>query len=69
MFEQFQQLIQQQEAETAQPQFARTYLRLGEQYEKAGYPKYAAEVWQRGAALFPADSDLTKKLAAMSQSQ
>jgi predicted TPR repeat methyltransferase len=61
-------LIQQQEAQSPQPQFARTYLRLGEQYQKAGNADYAAQVWQRGAALFPDDSGLKEKLASGRQS-
>lgn len=64
VIDQFQTLIQQQESQTPQPQFARSYLRLGEQYQKAGQPDYALQSWQRGAALFPNDDDLKKKLAA-----
>lgn len=60
-------LIQQQETQAPQPQFARSYFYLGEQYQKAGYADYAVQVWQRGAALFPNDSDLQEKLAAGQQ--
>ena len=60
----FTDLIQQQERMTAQPQFAQSYLLLGEQYQKAGRADYARQVWQRGAALFPADDALKKKLAS-----
>jgi len=56
-------LIEQQEKVAAQPQFSRTYALLGEQYQKAGYPDYARQVWQRGAALFP-DNDTLKKQVA-----
>ncbi len=69
VFEQFQTLVQQQETQSPQPQFARTYLLLGEQYEKAGYSQYAADVWQRGATFFPADSNLKEKLANISRSK
>jgi tetratricopeptide (TPR) repeat protein len=65
VIEQFQILIQQQESQAPQSQFAKTYIKLGEYYEKAGDPKYAATIWQRGAALFPADSDLKEKLATV----
>src|SRR5439155_3274216 len=51
VIEQFQTLIQQQEVQAPQPQFARSYTRLGDQYQKAGRADYAAQVWQRGAAL------------------
>jgi len=64
VIEQFQTLIQQQEAQPPQPQFSRPYLWLGDQYQKAGYPDYAAQVWQRGAALFPENSELKRKLVS-----
>jgi len=60
----FQTLIAQQEAQTPQPQFAETYAWLGDQYQKAGRADDARAVWQRGAALFPADQKLQTKLAS-----
>jgi tetratricopeptide (TPR) repeat protein len=60
----FQTLIQQQETQTPQPQFADTYAWLGDQYQKAGRADDARAVWQRGAALFPADGKLQTKLAS-----
>jgi len=60
----FQTLIQQQEAQTPQPQFADSYAWLGEQYQKAGRADDAKSVWQRGAALFPTDEKLRTKLAS-----
>jgi lipoprotein NlpI len=60
----FQTLVQQQEAQTPQPQFAETYAWLGDQYQKAGRGDDARAVWQRGAALFPADEKLRTKLAS-----
>jgi tetratricopeptide (TPR) repeat protein len=57
-------LIQQQESQDQQSQFARTYLRLGEQYEKAGNGDDAAQIWQRGASFFPTDPDLRKKISS-----
>ncbi len=59
----FTQLIDQQEAQAAQPHFAQTYAKLGEQYEKQGQADAAREAWERGAALFPNDETLRKKLA------
>ncbi len=59
----FQTLIQQQEAQTPQPQFAETYAWLGDQYQKTGRTEDARAVWQRGAALFPSDEKLRGKLA------
>ena len=46
-------LIQQQEGQPKEPQFAQPYIWLGKEYEKAGQAENAAQVWQRGAALFP----------------
>ena len=63
MIDQFQVLMEQQEGQTPQPQFARTYLDLGEQYQKAGEAAEAAQIWERGAALFPDNADLQNKLA------
>jgi tetratricopeptide (TPR) repeat protein len=64
VIEHFQTLIQQQEAQAPQPHFADTYAWLGEQYAKAGRGEDARTVWQRGAALFPADEKLRTKLAS-----
>jgi tetratricopeptide (TPR) repeat protein len=59
----FQTLIQQQETQAPQPQFAETYSWLGDQYQKAGRAEEAKAVWQRGASLFPSDEKLRTKLA------
>jgi tetratricopeptide (TPR) repeat protein len=61
---QFTTLIQQQEAATQQPHFAQAYIRLGDQYQKAGNLEYASTVWQRGAAFFPDNTELKEKLAS-----
>ena len=63
VIENFSVLIEQQETQPPQPQFAQSYLRLGEQYQKSGYPDLAVEMWQRGAALFPSNQALQTKLA------
>ncbi len=60
----FQTLVQQQEAQEPQPQFAETYAWLGDAYQKAGRSDEAKIVWQRGAALFPADEKLRTKAAS-----
>ena len=64
VIDQFVTLVEQQEKQSPQPQFAQTYALLGEQYQKAGYAGYARETWQRGAALFPGDTALRDKLAS-----
>ena len=55
-------LIDQQEAMPPQPQFAQIYVLLGEQYQKAGQPDNAIQTWRRGAAKFPGDPALQKKI-------
>ena len=60
--DQFTQLINQQETLPPQPQFATTYVLLGDQYLKLGKEDYALATWQAGAALFPGDSTLHKRL-------
>jgi len=61
--ERFADLIKLQEAQPPQPQFAQTYVLLGEQYQKQGYPDYARQIWQRGAEFFPNNSQLQAKLS------
>jgi len=55
-------LIDQQEAMPSQPQFVQTYILLGDQYQKLGEPDYAKQVWLLGAAKFPDNSTLQKKI-------
>lgn len=63
-----QNLIDQQEAMPSQPQFAQTYVLLGDQYQKAGQMDYAGQTWQLGARKFPADQTLRARIAG-SQNQ
>jgi len=58
-------LVEQQESQSPHPQFAQTYLLLGEQYLKVGYTDDAREAWRRGVSLFPADNMLREKLAGL----
>ena len=57
-------LIDQQEVRPPQPEYAQSYVLLGEQYVKAGYPDDAKQMWQRGATLFPNNEALQNKLAS-----
>jgi tetratricopeptide (TPR) repeat protein len=57
-------LIQQQEAQPPQSQFALPYLQLGDQYQKTGSPDSARQVWAVGAGLFPGNEDLQSRLAS-----
>lgn len=60
-------LIEQQEAQAPQPQFADSYVLLGKEYQKTGQNDYARMVWERGAGLFPNNDRLKEKLAAQNQ--
>jgi lipoprotein NlpI len=57
-------LIDQQQTMTAQPQFANTYVLLGDEYQKLGQNDYAAATWKLGLSQFPMDSGLQKRTAA-----
>jgi hypothetical protein len=65
VLERFTSLIQDQEQQASQPQFSQTYVRLGEEYRKSGQLEFAQQVWQRGAAQFPDDAELKRKLASI----
>jgi tetratricopeptide (TPR) repeat protein len=56
-------LVTQQETMPVQPEFAQTYVLLGQQYKVAGQPDKALPIWQQGAAKFPANPTLQKILA------
>jgi cytochrome c-type biogenesis protein CcmH/NrfG len=57
-------LIDQQEAmPTTHPEFAMTYLALGNQYQKMGKTAEAIATWHLGAQKFPSDPALRQKLA------
>jgi tetratricopeptide (TPR) repeat protein len=56
-------LLTQQEAMPSQPQFAQTYILLGQQYQAAGQTDKAIQTWQQGAAQFPLNTTLQKSLA------
>jgi cytochrome c-type biogenesis protein CcmH/NrfG len=55
-------LIDQQEGMPSQPQFANTYVVLGNQYQKMGKPDEAMATWQLGAQKFPGDPTLQQKI-------
>ncbi len=56
-------LIDQQETMPSRPEFAQTYLALGNQYQKMGKTAEAIATWQLGAQKFPGDPALQQKLA------
>jgi hypothetical protein len=67
VIQQFLLLVQQQETHPSQPQFAETYVWLGDQYQKAGRNEDARSVWVRGSALYPTDQKLGARLEAVRQ--
>jgi tetratricopeptide (TPR) repeat protein len=56
-------LIDQQETMASQPQFAQTYVVLGNEYQKIGQPDKAVATWQLGLTKFPSDPALLKKIS------
>ncbi len=63
VMQQLSNLIDQQDAMPPQPQFAQTYVLLGDQYKKTGQPDYASRTWRLGLAKFPGDSTLQGRIA------
>lgn len=62
VIQRFSNLIDQQEALVPEPQFAQTYVALGDQYEKMGQPDHADATWLIGARLFPGNPDLRQRI-------
>ncbi len=63
VIQQLSNLIDQQEAMPPQPQFAQSYVLLGDQYKKTSQPDYAVQTWRLGLAKFPGDSTLQGRIA------
>jgi tetratricopeptide (TPR) repeat protein len=59
----FSSLIEQQDTMPSQPLFAQTYVLLGDEYQKLGQSDYAEQTWKLGAAKFPTDPALQKRLS------
>ena len=59
----FETLVAQQEATAAKPEFAQTYVFLGNMYQQTGHPDKALQIWQQGAALFPDNQSLAQQIA------
>jgi hypothetical protein len=56
-------LIDRQETMPSQPDFAQTYIYLGNEYQKIGQPDKAQATWQLGLTKFPNDPTLQKKIS------
>ena len=59
----FERLVTQQAQMPARPEFAHTYLYLGNLQEQRGETEKARQTWQRGLQLHPDNAELKKKLA------
>ncbi len=60
---QFETLLGQQEKRPTSPEYVDTYLLLGNLYAQSGNAAKAAEIWRKGATLFPDHAGLKEKLA------
>jgi cytochrome c-type biogenesis protein CcmH/NrfG len=59
---QFETIVAQQESSgQAKPEFAQSYLFLGNLYAQGGKADKAAEVWKKGLSLFPENESLKAK--------
>lgn len=58
----FETLVQQQAGMSPRPEFADTYLFLGNLYEQTGQADKAREIWSRGFGLFPNHSELSARV-------
>jgi tetratricopeptide (TPR) repeat protein len=67
--QQFNTLIQQQQTQPPQPQFADPFIQLGSFYQKNGDTESARTVWQQGAGLFPDNQELRNQLLAATAPQ
>jgi len=56
-------LVRVQESRPSQPQFAQSYLLLGDQYQRMDQADYARQSWQRGLTFFPDDAQLQARLS------
>jgi tetratricopeptide (TPR) repeat protein len=55
-------LIDQQDGMPSQPEFAGTYLMLGNEYQKMGQTAQAQATWQLGLQKFPGNTELQQKI-------
>jgi tetratricopeptide (TPR) repeat protein len=62
VIQRFSGLIDQQDTMVSQPEFAQTYVMLGDQYLKMNQPDYALATWQLGAQKFPGNPVFWQKL-------
>jgi hypothetical protein len=64
VIQQLSSLIDQQEKMTPQPQFAQTYVLLGDEYQALGQPDKAQGTWLLGAQQFQNDPKLQKRISS-----
>jgi len=61
----FEGLMERQEARAPQPEFERTYIRLGTLYKDAGNTEKARSIWKRGIQQFPESRQLREALSVI----
>jgi len=61
----FEGLMQRQEARAPEPEFVRTYVRLGTLYKDAGNAEKARAIWKRGLGQFPDARQLSDALSVL----
>jgi tetratricopeptide (TPR) repeat protein len=58
----FELLVKQQDGAPARPEFAQTYLYLGNLYQEQGNHDQALATWKKGQALFPDEPEISERL-------
>lgn len=64
VIQRFQELIGRQESSPSKPEFAESYLQLGDFYLRSRKLDFARQTWQRGAAFSPAEPRFQKRLSS-----
>lgn len=62
VIQQLSSLIDQQGGQASQPQFAQSYILLGDEYQKLGQQNYASATWQLGLQNYPANETLQQRV-------
>ena len=57
-------LIDQQDGQSPQPQFAQSYVLLGDEYQKLGQGDFATATWQLGLQKYPGNETLQTRIKA-----
>jgi tetratricopeptide (TPR) repeat protein len=66
VIQQLSSLIDQQDGQSAQSQFAQSYVLLGDEYQKLGQSDFASATWQLGLQKYPGNETLQQRVKGRS---